>query len=458
MKLFAEKLRNRLFWALDALKGGKLKAHYQDIACIMESFDVPESKARRDSLLEQLLRHASRTTPFYNEFKDSESLQDFPVVDKMFIRDNFDAFQSTEYIDRQKHEVSTSGSSGSPFKVYQNANKILRNRADTIYFQKKAGYEIGYRLYYVRKWLSKYRRSKLTSAMRNIKMINVGDFSDRYLASFMEELKKDTSTKVVLSYSSALRDICQYLERTGATPIDTGIASIIAMAEGLGDDTRKKLKYYFAAPVYLRYSNQENGILSLQLSQKNNSMQINWASYFIEILHPEKDIPVAEGTLGRVVVTDLFNYCTPFIRYDTGDLAIMTKEDTYFKECPAFSSVEGRKMDVLWDTQGHVVSGFNIHHLESYLEIKQFQVVQEGKTAYRINLAVSNTLKGESEIIDYFKGFLGEDARIEISYVEEISQLESGKRRLVINSYRKEKSLNKDLKKNAVQNNHKTIL
>ncbi|WP_373516538.1 hypothetical protein [Pricia sp.] len=36
-----------------------------------------------------------------------------------------------------------------------------------------------------------------------------------------------------------------------------------------------------------------------------DNLQINWASYFIEILHPDKDIPVGEGELGRVVVTDI---------------------------------------------------------------------------------------------------------------------------------------------------------
>jgi len=437
MKLLAEQLRNRLFWVLDALKGDQVNAHYKDIADILENFDSPESKNRRDTLLKQLLRHARGTTPFYRKFGNLVDLQDFPVLNKTLIRDNFQALQSSGYIKSPKHEVSTSGSSGTPFKVYQNTDKVLRNRADTIYFQKIAGYEIGYRLYYIRKWLSKYRKSRMAMALRNIKMINVSDFSDAYLEQFIEALKKDKSSKVVLSYSSALRDICQYLEHIQSGPVKTNISSIIAMAEGLGDDTREKLKYFFDAPVYLRYSNQENGILSLQLSQKNANLQINWASYFIEILHPEMDVPVAEGTLGRVVVTDLFNYGMPFIRYDTGDMAVMTKMDPYFKGSSVFSRVEGRKMDILWDTQGNVVSGFNIHHLESYPEIRQFQFVQEDRTNYRIKIAVRAPLKATSEIVDHFKGFLGADAEITISYVDEIPQLESGKRCLIVNNYRK---------------------
>jgi len=437
MKYFKEQLRYSIFWTLDAFKGGKLKDHYRDLAHILEHFDSSESVERRDVLLRKLLRHATKTTPFYRDYKDMGSLKDFPVVDKTLIRDNFDDFQSNAYSDRPKQEVSTSGSSGTPFKGYWNQDKVLRNRADTLYFQKLAGYKIGYRLYYIRKWLQKYRIGDLTAAMRNIKMVDVADFSDAYLADFLETLTKDDSTKVLLSYSSALRDICRYLEKIEADPVDTDISSIIAMAEGLGDDTRKKLDHYFRAPIFLRYSNHENGILSLQLSQENNNLQINWASYFIEILHPEKDVPVPDGTLGRVVVTDLFNYAMPFVRYDTGDLAVMTKKDAYFNGTRVFSSVEGRKMDMLRNTEGQMVSGFNILHLESYPEIKQFQVVQTGRKGYCIRLEVSEPLNMKSEITDYFQKFLGADAEIEISYEKRISQLASGKRRLIINEYEK---------------------
>lgn len=434
MMRLAEQLRNTLFWTLDILKGGPVKAHRKDIAQIMEDFDNPESIKRRNELLIKVLKHASETTPFYREYANSKNLQDFPVVNKTIIRDNFEAFQSCEYRDKPQLQISTSGSSGTPFKAYWNKNKVLRNRADTIYFQGIAGYKVGQRLYYIRKWLSKYKGSKLTMAMRNIEMVNVSDFSDQYLANLIKTLEGDASTKVLLSYSSALRDICSYLKEINAKPIDTEITSIIAMADELGDDTRKKLNYYFNAPVHLRYSNQENGILSLQLSQENNNLQINWASYFIEVLHMDKDVPVSEGTLGRVVVTDLFNYGMPFIRYDTGDLAIVTREGAYFKTSTVFKSIEGRKMDVLRDTKGNVISGFSIHHLESYPEIRQFQFVQQSSTEYCINLVVSQQpLKKEFEIIKYFKDFLGYDADIEIAYVDEIPKLNSGKRKLIVN-------------------------
>jgi len=436
IKNYLEPLRKEIFWGLDALRGGKTKSHYDDIKYILENYGSQESKDRRNKHLNNLLDHAVSTTDFYRELSGYQTLQDFPIINKSIIREDFKDFQSDAYKNKTNFKMSTSGSSGTPFTTLQNSDKKRRNTADAIYLKQQAGFEIGYRLYYIRKWFKMHKKSWLTTELRNINMVNVTEFTDAYLSDFIRTLKEDHSNKVLLAYSSALRDICRYLDKIDSNPVNTDISCIIAMAEGLSDHTRQSLKEYFNAPVFLRYSNMENGILSLQLSEINNNLQINWASYFIEILHPDKDVPVGEGELGRVVVTDLFNYCMPFIRYDTGDLARMVP-DTVFNSAPAFSKVEGRSMDAIYDTKGNVQSTFIIFHLEAYPEIKQFQFIQNGQKQYALKLNIEGVFQHETKLIELFKGYLGDDAEIEIIYENEIPQLASGKRRLIINNFQR---------------------
>ena len=433
-----EKLRKLAFWTVDFFKGGSVRSHYNDIRFILENYNSKESQHRRQKHLDNLLNHAIATTRFYSAYENFKSLEDFPIINKSIIRENIEEILSSKYEDKNNYEMSTSGSSGTPFKTLQNKNKKIRNTADTIYFKKRAGFEIGYKLYYIRKWFKMHTKSNLMTRMRNIEMVDVTEFSDDYLLSFVKNLQNDTSTKVMIGYSSAFRDICNYLERTNAEPIISNISCIIAMSEALSDRTRDALKKYFNAPVLSRYSNLENGILSIQLPEQGELFHINWASYFIEILHPDKDIPVNYGELGRVVVTDLFNHCMPMIRYDTGDLAIMTDNNTHYSGAPGFVRVEGRKMDMLYNTKGNVQSPFIIFHLEPYADIKQFQLIQEGEKSYILKLNVESTFNSQNELIDMFKSYLGDDAEIEIKYVEEIPQLSSGKRRLTVNNYRKE--------------------
>ncbi len=433
-----EILRRWIYWMVDFLKGGKIRGHYNDIKFIMEKYHSPESTDKRRSYLDKLLEHAVATSEFYKDYKNFKSLEDFPVINKSIIRDRFNDIQSGAFKNKSNYSMSTSGSSGTPFTTLQNKGKRSRNTADTIYFKQKAGFEIGYRLYYIRKWFRMHQKSRLTTWARNIRMVNVTEFTDSYLQHFIDTLREDKSTKVLLSYSSALRDICNYLRRSGCEPIQTKISCIIAMSEGLGDNTRKDLEYFFNTSVLLRYSNLENGILALQLPNAGTCLHINWASYHIEILHPEKDIPAAVDEMGRVVVTDLFNYCMPFIRYDTGDLAIMSKDNDHFNKAPCLLEVHGRQMDAIFDTLGKIQSTFIIFHLESYPQIKQFQFIQEHKRNYTLKLNVEETFDAEQEVIDIFKNYLGGDAIIKIVYVDEIPQLSSGKRRLTINNYSKE--------------------
>lgn len=435
MNKFIESTRKKVFWTLDAIKGGKVKSHYNEVEFIMENFSSEKSKNLRFQNLDKLLVHATKTCGFYHKFSDFNSLEDFPIINKSLIRNQFIEFRSDAFGENDSYEMSTSGSSGTPFKTVQNRNKRLRNTADTIYFKQKAGFEIGSRLYYIRKWFKMHKRSWLTTMTRNIVMVNVTEFTDEYLANFIKELESDKSTQVIISYSSALLDLCNYLDKISSPPIKNNLSCIVAMAEGLSNQTRESLKKYFNTPVLLRYSNLENGILSLQLDNENENLQINCASYHIEILHPEKDEPVEEGEMGRIVITDLFNYAMPFIRYDTGDLGVITNTDKYFKGTPAFTKVQGRKMDAIFDTNGKIQSTFIVFYLEEYSDIKQFQLIQNGKREYELKLNIEKGFNKQNQLVDLFRSYLGKDAEIKISYVDEIPQLSSGKRRLTVNNF-----------------------
>ena len=428
-------MRNRLFWIVDYLKGGKVRSHYNDIKSIMESFDSENSKNRREKHLKALLHHATNSCSFYKKYVGYTSLNDFPIINKSIIRDGIRDISSSKFNRDDLYEMSTSGSSGTPFTTLQNKNKKHRNTADTIYFKQRAGFEIGYRLYYIRKWFAMHTRSRWTTYMRNIEMVNVTDFDDEYLSSFIKKIENDGQKQVIISYASALKEICNFLDDKKSGGVKNNLQCIIAVGEHLTEETRKSLKKYFNAPVLVRYSNLENGILSLQLSEKTNNLQINSASYYVEIVHPEKDEPVKEGEIGRIVVTDLFNYAMPFIRYDTGDLGSIISTDDYFPRAPAFKKVEGRRMDAIYDTKGNIQSSYIIFHLESYPKIKQFQFIQEAPRDYTLVLNVENNFASEIDIVSLFKSYLGEDANINIKYVEGIPQLSSGKRRLTINNH-----------------------
>jgi phenylacetate-CoA ligase len=66
--------------------------------------------------------------------------------------DRISDFLSTDFDDSNRYEAVTSGSTGTPFKVFHDKNKKNRNSADTIYFAKRAGFSVGDKLIYLKIW------------------------------------------------------------------------------------------------------------------------------------------------------------------------------------------------------------------------------------------------------------------------------------------------------------------
>lgn len=145
-----------------------------------------------------------------------------------------------------------------------------------------------------------------------------------------------------------------------------------------------------------------------------------------------KEERVPNGQLGRIVVTDLFNYAMPMIRYDTGDLGVLVQKDnkTYLSE------VQGRKLDALYDTEGQIVSSYIMYkNMWQYPEINQYQLIQTHQKKYLFKVNAPKGFEKEIQLIEEFKSFLGQDADFEVVYVDEIPLLDSGKRRKTVNLY-----------------------
>lgn len=136
-------LRRTAFWTIDALKGGSIRAHYQDIARQMTQTD-------RSQTVERILTHASQTTEYYRGMS-AASLYGFPVVNKQIIKENPEAFRSDAYPDEHAlHATYTGGSSGVPFRSFQNGNKRNRTVADLLYCHNSIGWRLGERYIFIR--------------------------------------------------------------------------------------------------------------------------------------------------------------------------------------------------------------------------------------------------------------------------------------------------------------------
>lgn len=434
MRKITETGREKIFWLFDRLQGAAIRRHYADIAILLEGHQEAGASLKKQKLL-SLVQHAISTVPFYSPDKKFTSINDFPVVSKTIIRENFDSFVSSAFSKEQQIPTVTSGSTGTPFKVLHHTDKKKRNSADTMYFAQKAGYRIGDRLMYMKIWSANNKKATLPGIMQNMYPVDVITFNDKEVAALIKQMENDNSNFAFLGYSSALELICKWLERTDHGRVKAKLSSAISMSETLNDYTKNTIEKYFGVPVYSRYSNLENGILAQQVPGSDKKYLVNTASYLLEIFKMDKDEPAGEGELGRIVVTDLYNYAMPLIRYDTGDIGILSREkDTAGNSY--LDVVEGRKLDLLYATDGTLVSSYIVYkNMWQYTEIIQYQLVQYGPKDYLFKINMEGTFTQEEKLVKEFKEYLGADANFKVEYVDEIPLLASGKRKKIANTY-----------------------
>ncbi|WP_072765868.1 phenylacetate--CoA ligase family protein [Arenibacter nanhaiticus] len=418
------------FWTIDTIKGGNIRRHYQEVSEIMQNPFSERAVDKRNRLLEELLDHSIRTVPFYSKYEQVNFTR-LPIIGKDLVQNNFDSFKSNKFRTKELCKVSTSGSTGIPFLLFINQDKRSRNIADTLYFFNNVGYNIGDRLYYLRLWNGE-QKSELKRLLQNIVKVNISKMTDGFVNDLLNELRRDNSPKCIIAIASSLETLCKYIDRNNLKNLDINIKSIIANSEALNDYTKKSIEKYFNAPIVSRYSNEEQGIIAQQKTDDNKYFHINWASYIVEIFHMDKDIPVKAGEVGRIIVTDLFNYSMPLIRYDTGDIGVMELIDNE----RVLTCVEGRKMDLIYNTAGDLISSYCVYPvMDKYNHlIKQYQFIQIGKKEYLIKLNIHKEFIYSEKLIKNFKAMLGTNAEISIEYVNEIPELSSGKRKKVMNT------------------------
>ena len=430
-------IRRNAFWMLDFLRGSKIRRHFIDIKRIMETDETSRSKIQSKYLFD-ILKYATDNVEFYKPYKMYSSLNEFPIINKNLMKGSYSAFQSPLYNNKKLYTMFTSGSTGTPFNVQQDADKRNRSFAEMIYFWGRAGYKIGMRYVFFRIFVKGNKKSRLAAFARNVVGINVINLDDENLSKIRSLLKNDRKIKMLLGQASTLENLANNVLDNNDTPDLFGIKTIISIAETLTEPMREKMKAAFGCRVVSLYSNQENGLFAIECNE-NKEFHINSASCVIEILKIESDEPALPGELGRVVITDLFNRAMPLIRYDIGDLARKKDKADCGWDTLALTQIEGRMGDLFYATDGRALSPHTWYILTwKYKKLRQYQFIQEDAKEYTVKLNGAKGIYSDEDVIETIKSIVGYDAEVNIEHVSSMPVLNSGKHHKTVCKYKPE--------------------
>lgn len=429
----SELIRNKGFEWLGRIKSNRQEAYIKDLR-LFEEAGKPFAPIKTH--LDCLLSTVTREVRFYKSYQGSDTLSAFPVINKSLIKSAAIEFRAPESLYAKTVKINTSGSYGTPIDYYLNANKMSRRTAEVLFFGEKTGYYVG-RKHGV--FMSNAKKSKLKLWLQNEVFFAAKDLDEAFLKrSRLRLLKGDIP--ILIGFPSAIARVAQYCIDQGDKPNDFKIEGVITCSENLDSLKRQVIEKAFHCKVHNRYSTEELGVLAYQESE-DSGFNINNYHYIVEILDLHKNTPVNVGEVGRVVVTDLFNYAMPLIRYETGDLAVL--KETYTEQsswAKSFSKFSGRSIQIIHHTDGHALYPLYLDSImERYPDFNQYQFIQLSSRDYElrlvlnVNSALSNELK--ESLLNDFKTWLGTEALIEIKLVTDIEKLPSGKRPYIINKH-----------------------
>lgn len=416
-------IRSLAYWTLDWLKGSPVR---KNIALIQRK---KQTQYENTAELEYILNYAKRHVPYYADIKSSE-LNAFPVISKEVIKKNYASFRSQEYLDDTKLlTLYTSGSSGTPFKAYQNKGKDHFHKAALLSTNNEIGWKLGARWAHMRNWGMGAPASKLHCLKNNMVPLSILDLDDEKLERIVQTLVKDKKLSVILSYASGLERLAEYIVRKNYINYDFGIQLIIADSDNLKTEVWDLLEEIFKCPVLNRYGSIENAIIAIT-KPYDRTFYIDTAQFYVEVLKLDEDVPVGEGELGRVVLTDLYNKALPFIRYANGDLAIAKK--IVDGQCVEFASLEGREISALRKTDGTLLSETNIMgRFKKFTDISRYQIIQTASKSYTMHLeGAPETV--DAKCIQELKKIFGEDAEVTVTHTNHIPCGKNGKFKVTI--------------------------
>lgn len=418
---------------------------YADQFTRNQFFSPDELERWQMERLRELLLHAFRNVPFYRrrfevagvtplDIRTVEDLKSIPVLTKSEIQDQKSELLARNIPESARIRNQTGGSTGSPLQFWIDRERFDSRRASTDRHNEWAGLRPGD--WYAHMWGSRFDTGTDTRPVitwrqrllyRNL-TLNTSLISDEDLREYVALLRR-VRPRFMVAYAQSAAFFARYCERNGIH--DIRFQSVITTAEMLLPGQRTLIENVFGARVFNRYGSREVSVIASDCRYMTG-MHINADALIVEV-EPAPGLPL--GT-GRVLITDLLNRSTPFIRYEIGDLAGPLETDVCScgRAFPRIANIRGRVTDFLVTSDNRKISGISLALLAGDMpQIRQMQFVQNDREHIQLRVVAGDGYGADTivELRRRLDPYLRGTTELSIVTVDKIPAEPSGKFRYV---------------------------
>ncbi len=342
----------------------------------------------------ELVRYARAHVPFYkraygNTLVDTPGkFRNLPIVTKKSLHDHNSEFLSDEFDAAYLKRVFTSGTTGIPVGVYLSPEAKLIKKATLLYGYHMMGYKIGDRVavlwgcsqyFKLRRW-----KDLMENVLLNTHELRTFELSEEKMVKYARLLEK-VQPEYIESYVSSVEYLAHVCKKHD---IIIRPKAIQVTSEMLPQKTRFFVENVFGCKVFNKYGANELGPIA-QECQHHDGMHIYRHNVFVEVLKDH-----------RILLTGLTNRAMPLIRFEIGDLGMLSETICPCGKRRGIMSLEGRLNDLIVTSDGRRIDSYYFVTLMDRLKtVKQFKIIQDTDYSVRF-LIVSRDKNAKGRILE----------------------------------------------------------
>lgn len=414
-------LRQRMMRRLDLLQ----KAQWWSPELIEEN---------RDRRVRELISIAYDEVPFYRDLLDTTGIEPadigtardlahLPVVTKDMLRSGYPE-RVTRRTGRRTYESCSSGSTGRPFCVQEDAYTAGWYRASFLLAASWSGWTLGERHLQMGMTLNRFGGRRVKDVLLRCDYVSAYDLTDEALDLSLELLKRKRIAHV-WGYPGAVYFLARRARELGW---DRRLKGVVTWGDTLFESYRSTIESTFGCRVYDTYGCAEGMQVAAQCGH-GGGYHVHSLDVVIDYLDQGQEGP------HPIAVTRLHPGPMPLIRYRVGDLASpKIGACSCGRGFELLDSIKGRESDVITTPSGNrLIVHFFTGILEHYPQIDTFQVVQVDATSISLRVVPATGFDVEvgREVVSRLEE-KGADMKISLDVVHDIPLTEAGKRRFVI--------------------------
>ena len=337
-----------------------------------------------------------------------------PILTKTHLQQPLEQRLSSGYTSKKVYVNKTSGSSGHPFVFAK--DKACHALTWAVIMDRFQWYGIDFnrslqaRFYGIPLDTIGYRKERLKDWLSHRYRFPIFDLSDTKLEGILGHFKRKPFD-YINGYTSSIVLFAKYLKRKHIVlkTLCPLLKVCMVTSEMLFESDKKLLETQLGIPVVNEYGASELDLIAFQNTA--GDFQVNSETLYVEILDDHHQ-PVPMGEEGHIVITSLYNKAHPFIRYEVGDLGVLSEKSTPKK--PILKQLLGRANDNATLTNGTTVPGHTFYYVTKTAlgidsPVKEFLIEQNALDTFTLvyssssDLSPSEILALEESLLSYLK-------------------------------------------------------